>query len=55
MQNFITMIQNKILRDLLLDSDHSRAVTIGLQKIFNLNSDNYLFSMGMDSNGANCI
>ena len=22
------------LRDLLLDSDHSRAVTIGLQKIF---------------------
>ena len=32
------------IRDLLLDSDHSRAVTIGLQKIFNINSDNYLFS-----------
>tara|TARA_B100000963_G_scaffold359796_1_gene388218 strand:- start:818 stop:2536 length:1719 start_codon:yes stop_codon:yes gene_type:complete len=32
------------LRDLLLDSDHSRAVTVGLQKIFKINSDNYLFS-----------
>ena len=32
------------IRDLLLDSDHSRAVTIGLQKIFNVNSDNLLFS-----------
>ena len=33
------------IRDLLLDSDHSRAVTIGLQKIFNTKSEeNYLFS-----------
>ena len=32
------------LRDLLIDSDHSRAVTIGLQKIFNLNKDNFLFN-----------
>tara|TARA_B100000886_G_scaffold338484_1_gene301439 strand:+ start:161 stop:1837 length:1677 start_codon:yes stop_codon:yes gene_type:complete len=32
------------LRDLLLDSDHSRAVTIGLQKVFNINKDNFLFN-----------
>ena len=32
------------LRDLLLDSDHSRAVTVGLQKIFKINNDNFLFS-----------
>ena len=32
------------IRDLLLDSDHSRAVTVGLQKVFNINNDNYLFS-----------
>lgn len=32
------------LRDLLLDSDHSRAVTIGLQKVFEISNDNYLFS-----------
>ena len=32
------------LRDLILDADHSRAVTIGLQKIFNLNKDNFLFN-----------
>jgi hypothetical protein len=32
------------IRDLLLDSDHSRAVTVGLQKIFSVNNDNYLFS-----------
>ena len=32
------------IRDLLLDSDHSRAVTVGLQKVFKINSDNYLFS-----------
>jgi hypothetical protein len=32
------------IRDLLLDSDHSRAVTIGLQKIFKINNDNFLFS-----------
>ncbi len=31
-------------RDLLLDSDHSRAATIGLQKIFNIQESNYLFS-----------
>ena len=32
------------LRDLLLDSDHSRAATIGLQKIFNINNDDFLFN-----------
>ena len=32
------------LRDLLLDSDHSRAVTVGLQKFFQINKDNFLFS-----------
>ena len=34
------------LRDLLLDSDHARAVTIGIQKIFHSknNNFNYLFS-----------
>jgi hypothetical protein len=31
-------------RDLLLDTDHSRAATVGLQKIFKINNDNYLFS-----------
>ena len=32
------------LRDLLLDSDHSRAATVGLQKIFNIKNDNFLFN-----------
>ena len=32
------------LRDLLLDADHSRAVTFGLQKIFNISNNNYLFN-----------
>ena len=32
------------IRDLLLDSDHSRAVTFGLQKIFKISNDNFLFS-----------
>ena len=32
------------IRDLLLDSDHSRAVTVGLQKVFNISSDDFLFS-----------
>ena len=32
------------IRDLLLDSDHSRAATIGLQKIFNLKDENFIFS-----------
>ena len=32
------------LRDLLLDSDHSRAATIGLQKIFNINNDDFVFN-----------
>ena len=32
------------LRDLLLDSDHSRAATIGIQKVFNINNDNFLFN-----------
>ncbi|MAU63800.1 MAG: hypothetical protein CMC38_05585 [Flavobacteriaceae bacterium] len=31
-------------RDLLLDTDHSRATTVGLQKIFRINNDNFLFS-----------
>lgn len=32
------------IRDLLLDSDHSRATTIGLQKFFKINDANFLFS-----------
>lgn len=32
------------LRDLILDSDHSRAVTFGLQKIFKVNRSDLLFS-----------
>ncbi len=32
------------IRDFLLDSDHSRAVTVGLQKVFEISNDNYLFS-----------
>jgi hypothetical protein len=32
------------IRDLLLDSDHSRAVTVGLQKVFKIKNDDYLFS-----------
>ena len=32
------------IRDLMLDSDHSRAVTIGLQKVFKINSYDYIFS-----------
>ena len=32
------------LRDLMLDSDHSRAATVGLQKVFEINNNNYLFS-----------
>jgi hypothetical protein len=32
------------IRDLLLDSDHSRAVTVGLQKVFKISTDNFLFS-----------
>jgi len=32
------------LRDLLLDADHSRAATIGIQKIFNINKDDFLFN-----------
>ena len=32
------------IRDLLLDSDHSRAVSVGLQKIFKIKNDNFLFS-----------
>ena len=31
-------------RDLLLDSDHSRAVTIGIQKVLDINSSDFLFS-----------
>ena len=32
------------MRDLLLDSDHSRAVTLGVEKIFNIKNSNFLFS-----------
>ncbi len=32
------------LRDLLLDSDHSRAATVGLEKIFLINKDHFKFS-----------
>ena len=32
------------IRDLFLDSDHSRAATVGLQKVFEIGNDNYLFS-----------
>ena len=32
------------IRDLLLDSDHSRAVTVGLQKVFKIKDDDFLFS-----------
>jgi len=32
------------IRDLLLDSDHSRAVTVGLQKVFKISTDDFLFS-----------
>ena len=31
-------------RDLLLDSDHSRAATIGIQKIFDINENEFLFN-----------
>ena len=32
------------LRDLLLDTEHSRAVTLGFQKVFKTINNNYLFS-----------
>ena len=32
------------IRDLILDSDHSRAATVGLQKVFKINNDNFIFS-----------
>ncbi len=32
------------LRDLLLDSDHSRAATIGIQKVFEIKKSKYLFN-----------
>ena len=32
------------IRDFFLDSDHSRAVTVGLQKIFKISDDSFLFS-----------
>ncbi len=32
------------IRDLLLDSDHSRAATIGIQKVFDINKENFLFN-----------
>ncbi len=32
------------IRDLILDSDHSRAVTFGVEKIFNIKNSNFLFN-----------
>ena len=32
------------IRDLLLDSDHSRAVTVGIQKVFKIKDGDFLFS-----------
>ena len=32
------------IRDLILDSDHSRAATLGLQKVFKINNQNFLFN-----------
>ena len=32
------------LRDLILDTDHSRATTLGLQKVFDIENNNYIFS-----------
>ena len=32
------------IRDLILDSDHSRAATVGIQKIFNIRNSSYLFN-----------
>ena len=32
------------IRDLILDTDHSRATTLGLQKIFKINSSDFLFN-----------
>ena len=46
-ENFVDYNQNDSknnIRDLLLDSDHSRAVTVGLQKIFKISDHDYLFS-----------
>ena len=54
MLNFITMILNKNLRDLILDSDHSRAEQLDFKK-FSILIMMIFFLMGMDSNGTNCI
>ena len=46
------------VRDLLLDSDHSRAVTIGLQKNFKIKNDDFLFSWEwtqMEQNASSLI
>ena len=32
------------MRDLLLDTDHSRATTIGIQKVFEISNENLLFN-----------
>ena len=32
------------IRDLILDSDHSRATTVGIQKIFSIKNSSYLFN-----------
>ena len=43
------------LRDLILDSDHSRASTLGVEKVFNKKNDDTFYSLaGVDSNGTNC-
>ena len=31
------------LRDILVDSDHSRAATVGIQKVFDLGGKDFLF------------
>lgn len=36
------------LRDLILDSDHSRASTLGFEKIFNKNNDGTFYSFGWE-------
>ena len=46
------------IRDLILDSDHSRAATIGLQKVFRINNNDFLFNWEwtqMEQNASSLI
>ena len=46
------------LRDLLLDSDHSRATTLGMQKIFNVKQNKFLFNWewtSMEQTGSRLV